>query len=85
MATGLSYNVNVAAGTDLFGGRGHIEGAIGYINIATACCSLPGTYSQSDWRAIILAVAQPPGDQYSPRRPDGLNVQRPYYLQQLLG
>jgi outer membrane receptor protein involved in Fe transport len=29
---GARYKVNLAAGTDLFGGRGHIEGAIGYIN-----------------------------------------------------
>jgi iron complex outermembrane receptor protein len=29
---GARYKVNVAAGTDLFGGRGHIEGAFGYIN-----------------------------------------------------
>ena len=27
---GFKYKVNVAAGTDLFGGRGHIEGSIGY-------------------------------------------------------
>src|ERR1700722_8359021 len=27
---GLKYKVNVAAGTDLFGGRGHIEGSIEY-------------------------------------------------------
>ncbi len=29
---GARYKLNLAAGTDLFGGRGHIEGAIGYIN-----------------------------------------------------
>jgi outer membrane receptor protein involved in Fe transport len=29
---GARYKVNMAAGTDLWGGRGHIEGAIGYIN-----------------------------------------------------
>ncbi len=27
---GFKYKMNVAAGTDLFGGRGHIEGAVGY-------------------------------------------------------
>jgi iron complex outermembrane recepter protein len=29
---GFQYKANLAAGTDLFGGRGHIEGAIGYQN-----------------------------------------------------
>jgi iron complex outermembrane receptor protein len=29
---GARYKVNLAAGTDIFGGRGHVEGAIGYIN-----------------------------------------------------
>jgi len=29
---GARYKLNVAAGTDILGGRGHIEGAIGYIN-----------------------------------------------------
>jgi iron complex outermembrane receptor protein len=29
---GARYKVNMAAGTDILGGRGHIEGAIGYIN-----------------------------------------------------
>jgi iron complex outermembrane receptor protein len=29
---GARYKVNIAAGTDILGGRGHIEGAIGYIN-----------------------------------------------------
>ena len=31
-ADGFQYKANLAAGTDLFGGRGHIEGAIGYQN-----------------------------------------------------
>jgi iron complex outermembrane recepter protein len=31
-ADGFQYKVNLAAGTELFGGRGHIEGAIGYQN-----------------------------------------------------
>ena len=29
-ADGFSYKLNLAAGTDLFGGRGHLEGAVGY-------------------------------------------------------
>jgi outer membrane cobalamin receptor len=29
---GARYKLNLAAGTDILGGRGHIEGAIGYIN-----------------------------------------------------
>jgi outer membrane receptor protein involved in Fe transport len=29
---GFSYKLNLAAGTDLFGGRGHVEGAVGYLN-----------------------------------------------------
>jgi len=31
-ADGFSYKLNLAAGTDLFGGRAHIEGAVGYTN-----------------------------------------------------
>jgi outer membrane receptor protein involved in Fe transport len=29
-ADGFQYKTNLAAGTDIFGGRGHIEGAVGY-------------------------------------------------------
>ena len=29
---GFKYKVNIAAGMDVFGGRGHIEGAIEYRN-----------------------------------------------------
>jgi outer membrane receptor protein involved in Fe transport len=31
-ADGFSWKANVAAGTDLFGGRGHLEGSIGYLD-----------------------------------------------------
>jgi outer membrane cobalamin receptor len=51
-ADGFKYKVNVAAGTDVFGGRGHI-------GTATACCSLPGPYSRRDWAAIIPAIPRP--------------------------
>ena len=82
---GFKYKVNVAAGTDLFGGRGHIEGAVEY-HMPTACCSLPGPSSRRDWRSYNTGTtAANPVTNILHGRPDGLDVQRQHHLHQLLG
>ncbi len=44
---GARYKLNLAAGTDILGGRGHIEGAIGYINSDGVLQSARQVYAHS--------------------------------------
>ena len=72
---------NVAAGTDLFGGRGHIEGAVGYRQVRTASCKEArpsGAENLGSYNTGSTAAA--PVTNIPQGRPDGLNFQRQDHL-----
>ena len=51
-----STRLNVAAGMDLFGGRGHIEGAVDISTWRRRAAGCPEDLCESNWRATIPAI-----------------------------